>query len=217
MHTRKPWPMLAAQAAFSSWERPSPNGHATRLPTTAQRFQAPNGGKPMDSPGVRYPASNTPSPLPDSRTIFKIEVQNVSQAGAESPKLHFLEISPDRRKFQLCETFRTARAATFESIPSTAAVLAVLPQPRSPGVALLVYGSREVLSRHALATDGSMMAPQTIRPQVALVAFSPDLRVCAAARCIRSAHALANLLRRSLRFARASETACRSRLITHSV
>ena len=81
----------------------------------------------------------------------------------------------------------------------------MLPQPRSPGVALLVYGSREVLSRHALATDGSMMAPQTIRPQVALVAFSPDLRVCAAARCIRSAHALANLLRRSLRFARASE------------
>lgn len=94
MHTRKPWPMLAAQAAFSSWERPSPNGHATRLPTRAQRISRPTGGKPRI-----YLESGTPPRTLELLVLipeqsFKMEEINSVVKNLTPPKLHFLEISP---------------------------------------------------------------------------------------------------------------------------
>ena len=115
-HAQAPWPMHSAHAAFISWERPSPNGRASRLPTTAQRSFGPNGSSTMIGLGVRYPASNTPSPLPESRTISQFGSPTVSQAGTESPKPHFLEISPGAGNSNFVKLF--ARRALPLSSPS---------------------------------------------------------------------------------------------------
>ena len=55
---------------------------------------SPDWRQTKDLLGVRYPASNTRAPCPDSRTIFKIEEINSVVKNITPPKPHFLEISP---------------------------------------------------------------------------------------------------------------------------
>lgn len=91
---------------------------------------SPDWRQTKDLLGVRYPASNTRAPCPDSRTIIQNGGDQQRREKSHTSKTAFSRDLARRRKFQLCETFRTARCAAFEFIPSTAAVLAVLPQPR---------------------------------------------------------------------------------------
>ena len=187
MHTRKPWPMHSAHAAFISWERPSPNGRASRLPTTARSFFCLIHGDADVGVGVRSLERDSPLRILVSGRLPKKGPLWPTPCTPIFLRARRLEIPPGAGNFNFVKHF--ARRALPLSSPSSPSQQC-WPSCRRRGLrasrsstAVLTL----VLSGHALTADSSPNHPPTGRTRrpltpAACVSSGPMHHDCACTR-----------------------------------
>ena len=216
MLTDKLWPVQAAHAALSSWERSSPNGYASRLPMAALEFLRLIGSDADVGVSVRSPERNSPSRMPISGRLFEQPTLKVLPSMRIFLSARRLEIPLGAGKSSFVKHFaRRAVPLSRSSSPPCSCRPSCCSRDRRA-----LCSSTAVLAWCSPGKRSTLIAHQTTRPALAPDALSPDLCILAAVRCTKSARALADLLRRSLRRARARHRACdgcSSWLVTHLV